>query len=139
MIGRSSNLIASSLTVLALFGPALAAPPIPDPDALPRGVSRVLWDIAVPADAAPTSTKAALGEKLFNDVRLSTNDKVSCATCHDPAKGFVDHKPLAEGVAAPKEKAKRHSPTVLNAVFNATQFWDGRAATLEEQAKLPIT
>src|SRR5205085_3208266 len=68
----------------------------------------------------------------------SVNDAVSCATCHDPQKGFVDHKPLAEGVAAPKERTKRNSPTVLNAMFNATQFWDGRAPSLEEQAKLPI-
>jgi cytochrome c peroxidase len=139
MIEPTSKLFASTVIALALLGSAAAAPPIPNPDSLPIGVSRVLWEISVPADAAPTPQKVALGEKLFNDVRLSTNDKVSCATCHDPAKGFVDGKPLAEGVAAPKEKTKRHSPTVLNAVFNATQFWDGRAATLEDQAKLPIT
>jgi len=139
MIEPTSRLFASIAIAVAALGRALAAPPIPNPDALPIGVSRVLWEISVPADVAPTPQKVALGEKLFNDVRLSTNDKVSCATCHDPAKGFVDGKPLAEGVAAPKEKTKRHSPTVLNAVFNATQFWDGRAATLEDQAKLPIT
>jgi cytochrome c peroxidase len=99
----------------------------------------VLYDLSVPADGAPTPEKVALGQKLFNDARLSSNSKVSCATCHDPAKGFVDHKPLSEGVAAPKERTQRNSPTVLNAMFNATQFWDGRAATLEDQAKLPIT
>src|SRR4029077_10985229 len=82
--------------------------------------------------------KAALGDKLFNDKRLSVTNTVACATCHDPQKGFVDHKPLAEGVTAPKERGKRNSPTVLNAMFNATQFWDGRAPSLEEQAKLPI-
>jgi cytochrome c peroxidase len=98
----------------------------------------VLYDLSVPAGGEPTKEKAALGEKLFNDVRLSSNGKVSCATCHDVAKGFVDHKPLAEGVTAPKT-GQRNSPTVLNAMFNATQFWDGRAATLEDQAKLPIT
>jgi cytochrome c peroxidase len=129
---------ASGIALLALLGSAAAAPPVPNRDALPIGVSRVLWELSVPPEAAPTAEKIALGEKLFNDVRLSANDKVSCATCHDPAKGFTDHKPLAEGIAAPKEKTKRHSPTVLNAMFNATQFWDGRAPTLEEQAKLPI-
>src|SRR5438128_283054 len=122
----------SAVVVLAV--PVLGAAP----NDLPLGVSRVLWDVSVPPGAEPTPEKVALGEKLFNDVRLSTNDKVSCATCHDPAKGFVDHKPLAEGVAAPAKRTQRHSPTVLNAMFNATQFWDGRAPSLEEQAKLPI-
>ena len=109
-----------------------------DAPKLPLGISRTLYDVSVPKGAEPTPEKAALGDKLFNDKRLSVNDKVSCATCHDPQKGFVDHKPLAEGVAAPKERTKRNSPTVLNAMFNATQFWDGRAPSLEEQAKLPV-
>jgi cytochrome c peroxidase len=118
---------------LALATTTFAAPPD-----LPPGVSPLLYDLAVPAGGEPTAEKVALGQKLFNDTRLSSNDKVSCATCHDPARGFVDHKPLAEGVGAPKERTQRNSPTVLNAMFNATQFWDGRAATLEDQAKLPI-
>lgn len=120
--------------MLAQACSAFAAPPD-----LPRGVSAVLWDLSVPPGGEPTKEKTALGLKLFNDPRLSSNGKVSCATCHDAAKAFVDHKPLAEGVAAPKERTARNSPTVLNAMFNATQFWDGRAATLEDQAKLPIT
>jgi cytochrome c peroxidase len=61
---------------------------------------------------------------------------VSCATCHVPAQGFVDHKTTSEGIR--NQRGQRNSPTVLNAMFNATQFWDGRAATLEDQAKLPI-
>jgi cytochrome c peroxidase len=108
------------------------------PSKLPLGVSPVLWDIVVPPGKEPTPEKIALGERLFNDVRLSVNDKVSCATCHDPKKGFVDHKSVPEGVAAPKERPVRNSPTVLHAMFNAAQFWDGRAPSLEEQAKLPI-
>jgi len=67
----------------------------------------------------------ALGEKLFNDKRISVNDKVSCATCHDPAKGFVDHKPLAEGVAA-RPSARSGTADRLNAMFNAVQFWTTR-------------
>jgi cytochrome c peroxidase len=132
---RPSRLAAPAVGILALVTTAIAAPP----DKLPLGVSRELWEVTVPADAEPTPAKIALGDKLFNDVRLSSNDKVSCATCHDTTKGFVDHKPLAEGVAAPAKRTQRNSPTVLNAMFNATQFWDGRAATLEDQAKLPIT
>jgi cytochrome c peroxidase len=62
---------------------------------------------------------------------------VSCATCHDPKEGFVERKPVSEGVG--KQKGQRNAPTVLNAMFAETQFWDGRAPTLEAQAKLPIT
>jgi cytochrome c peroxidase len=118
--------------VLAL--PAAAAPPAD----LPLGVSHELWELSVPTGAEPTPPKVALGEKLFNDPRLSANDKVSCATCHDPKRGFVDGKALPDGITAPKERPVRNSPTVLNAMFNGAQFWDGRAPTLEEQAKLPI-
>jgi len=124
--------------LLAAAGAGAAEDGAPPPQKLPIGVSATLWALEVPADRVPTPEKVALGEKLFRDTRLSVNDKVSCATCHDPARGFVDHKPHSEGVGAPKQLTQRNSPTVLNAMFNATQFWDGRAPTLEEQAKLPI-
>ncbi len=113
-------------------GGAHAAPP-----ELPIGVSKSLYDISVPAGKAPTKEQIALGDKLFNDKRLSVDNTVSCATCHDPKKGFVDGKPVSEGIKA--QKTTRNSPTVLNAMFNATQFWDGRAKDLEEQSVLPIT
>src|SRR6267142_1159965 len=124
--------------VLALPGLLPAAEETRVPPKLPLGVSPVLYRLSVAPGSEPTPEKVALGEKLFNDKRLSVNDAVSCATCHDPARGFVDHKPHSEGVGAPKERTQRNSPTVLNAMFNATQFWDGRAPSLEEQAKLPI-
>lgn len=107
-----------------------------DSSGLPLGISKALYDISVPADKVPSKEKIALGDKLFNDVRLSADNTVSCATCHDPKKGFVDGKPVSEGIK--KQKTTRNSPTVLNAMFNATQFWDGRAKDLEEQAGLPI-
>ena len=128
----------TALGAAATLAFASAGTTAPLPKTLPRGVSPVLYEIAVPPGAEPTPEKVALGDKLFNEKRVSVNDRVACATCHDPAKGFVDHKPLAEGVAAPEQRTQRNSPTVLNAMFNATQFWDGRAPTLEEQAKLPI-
>lgn len=106
------------------------------PKDLPIGVSPTLYAISVSPDRVPTPERIALGDKLFNDKRLSVDDSTSCATCHDPKAGFVDHKTTSEGVG--KQKGQRNSPTVLNAMFNATQFWDGRAATLEAQAKLPI-
>lgn len=90
----------------------------------------------VPEDNPTTPEKVALGKKLYFDKRLSVNDTVSCATCHDPEKGFADGKPIAEGVEG--KKGTRNSPTVLNAAFFELQFWDGRVVTLEEQAKGPI-
>ncbi|MDC0712885.1 cytochrome c peroxidase [Stigmatella sp. ncwal1] len=110
---------------------APAAPP-----KLPPGVSAALWKLSVPPGAEPTPEKVALGEKLFLDPRLSADNTVSCSTCHEPAQGFVDGKALSTGIKG--QQVTRNSPTVLNALFNASQFWDGRAGTLEDQAKLPI-
>ncbi|MCP3139729.1 cytochrome-c peroxidase [Pyxidicoccus xibeiensis] len=137
---RPSSGVALPLAVMlyALTGQAEPPPkqPAPPPPDLPPGVSAVLWKVSVPADRAPTPERVALGQKLFNDKRLSVDDSVSCATCHDENFGFADGKPVSEGVKG--QKVTRNSPTVLNAMFNASQFWDGRAGTLEDQAKLPI-
>jgi cytochrome c peroxidase len=132
------NLLGRLVVLAALVAPGAVGAEPPAAPQLPRGISRVIYELSVPPQAVPTPEKVALGDKLFNDKRLSVNDTVSCATCHDPATGFDDGKPLAEGVGGKQKPTQRHSPTVLNAMFNATQFWDGRAPTLEEQAKLPI-
>jgi len=135
----------SSVTTTSVSSPHGAgdinrAPEVPStahvPKDLPLGVSPVLYALSVPADRVPTPELVALGDKLFDDKRLSADDSTACKTCHDPKAGFVDHKPTSEGIR--KQKGQRNSPTILNAMFNATQFWDGRAATLEAQAKLPI-
>src|SRR5687768_10078680 len=81
------------------------------PPKLPPGVSAILWKISVRPGMEPTPEKVALGQKLFLDKRLSVDDSVSCATCHDPEKGFVDGLPVSEGVE--KRKGMRNSPTVL--------------------------
>ena len=80
----------------------------------------------MPRDNPVTPEKVALGRKLYFDKRLSKDGTVSCATCHDPDKGFADGKKVSEGVGG--KKGTRNAPTVLNAVFNEFQFWDGRAA-----------
>ncbi len=90
----------------------------------------------VPEDNPVTPEKVALGKKLYFDMRLSANDTVSCATCHDPEKGFADAVPLAVGIDG--QKGRRNSPTTLNAANYDLQFWDGRAPSLEEQAKGPL-
>ncbi|PIF03757.1 MAG: cytochrome B6 [Arcobacter sp.] len=76
--------------------------------------------------------KARLGEKLFNETRLSKDDTISCATCHILNGGGDNNIPVSFGVDG--KKGIRNSPTVLNASFNTRQFWDGRAKNLEEQA-----
>ncbi|MDR2603810.1 MAG: cytochrome-c peroxidase [Desulfovibrio sp.] len=86
---------------------------------------------AFPHDAA----KAALGEKLFFDKRLSLDDSISCASCHMFDKGGADGRRFSEGVGGLLGNA--NAPTVFNAVFNIRQFWDGRAADLQEQAAAP--
>jgi cytochrome c peroxidase len=91
---------------------------------------------AVPPDNPQTSEKIALGEKLFFDGRLSVDGTVACSTCHDPARAFTDGKPASIGVQG--RVGQRNAPTILNALYNKAQFWDGRAKTLEEQAGFPI-
>jgi cytochrome c peroxidase len=103
---------------------------------VPKGIPEALWRKRIPADNPLTSEKVALGEALYFDRRLSASGTVSCATCHDPATAFADLQPLAVGHDG--RAGARNTPTVLNAMFSDSQFWDGRAATLEEQAKQPL-
>ena len=98
---------------------------------LPRDLSEY-----IPADNPLTPAKVELGRQLYFDKRLSRDGTVSCATCHDPALGWTDCKPVSDGIDA--QKGGRSAPTVTNRLLGKTQFWDGRAATLEEQALGPI-
>ena len=93
--------------------------------------------LTIPADNPQTVAKIELGKKLFFDPRLSGNNLFSCATCHNPTLGFADGLPRFLGGPTAKEGG-RHSPTIINCAYNEYQFWDGRAATLEEQALGPI-
>ncbi|KAA3606767.1 MAG: cytochrome-c peroxidase [Planctomycetota bacterium] len=90
----------------------------------------------IPADNPMTAAKVELGRQLYFDKRLSRDGTVSCATCHDPAKGWTDNAPVSTGIDG--QKGGRSAPTVVNRLLGKTQFWDGRAATLEEQALGPI-
>jgi cytochrome c peroxidase len=96
-----------------------------------------LPDLPVPADNPQTPGKIALGSRLFNDVRFSSTGDVSCATCHDAEKVFTDSPlPVSEGIN--KLTGTRNAPTVVNAAYNKTQFWDGRSPDLEDQALHPF-
>lgn len=92
--------------------------------------------VPVPEDNPQTREKIALGKRLFEDKRFSADGTVSCANCHDPAKAFADGLPVAEGIH--KLKGTRNAPTVINAAYSTSQFWDGRRPSLEEQAKDPF-
>ncbi|HEY8461163.1 MAG TPA: cytochrome c peroxidase [Blastocatellia bacterium] len=103
---------------------------------IPLGLPADVWESLIPKDNPMTAEKVALGEKLYFDKRLSSDRTVSCATCHDPATALADNNMVGIGIEL--KKGARNAPTVLNSMFNELQFWDGRAATLEEQAKMPI-
>lgn len=90
-----------------------------------------------PTDNPTTPEKVALGKILFHDPRLSSTGTVSCASCHNTMLGGEDNRPNAMGING--QTGGRSAPTVWNAAFNHVQFWDGRAASLEEQAAGPVT
>ncbi len=111
--------VAAALVTCFAFAGPLGLPPMP-----------------VPADNPITPEKAKLGDKLFHDQRFSTTGEVSCSTCHDKDKGFTDELPVSEGIN--KLKGTRNAPTVINAAYLETQFWDGREPTLESQSAQPF-
>ena len=92
--------------------------------------------VPIPPDNPPTAETVALGRLLYYESALSSDRTISCASCHGPQTGFTDIHPVSLGVAG--KKGTRHSPTVINSAYNLQQFWDGRAPSLEEQAKGPI-
>jgi len=109
------------------------APTVPKQPAL---VDVEFWKDIVPADNETTPERIELGRKLYFDLHLSKDGTVACATCHDVAKGFTDQRPVSEGIG--DQLGRRNAPTTLNALFFQEFFLDGRAPSLEEQAKLPI-
>jgi len=90
-----------------------------------------------PADNPTTPEKVALGKMLYHDPRLSSTGTVACASCHNTMLGGEDNRPNSMGVNG--QTGGRSAPTVWNAAFSDVQFWDGRAASLEEQAAGPVT
>ncbi|MGH9874449.1 MAG: cytochrome-c peroxidase [Pyrinomonadaceae bacterium] len=105
-------------------------------ESVPVGIGKRLWRKRIPRDNPITPAKVALGRALFFDKRLSSDGTLSCAACHDPANAFTDHRAAAIGVS--NRAGTRNAPTILNAMFSERLFWDGRAGSLEEQAKQPL-
>ncbi len=114
--------------------PATSVIPIGKPVAIKAPLG--LPPVPIPADNPPTAETIALGRMLYYDPILSADGTISCASCHGPQMGFTDTRPVSLGVGG--KKGSRHSPTVINSAYNTLQFWDGRAPSLEDQAKGPI-
>lgn len=103
---------------------------------LPLGLS-LGANAIVGLDTNPlTRAKIELGRQLYFDTRLSADNTVSCATCHDPDQGYTAHTQFGVGIGG--QTGNRNSPVAYNRILSGPQFWDGRAASLEEQAQGPI-
>ena len=90
----------------------------------------------VPEENSLTTEKIELGRRLFNDRRLSRDESISCASCHDPARVFSLDRPIAVGVFG--RQGRRNAPAIVNRGYGRAFFWDGRVRTLEEQVLKPI-
>jgi len=94
--------------------------------------------VPVPQNNRLTPQRIHLGKLLFFDKRLSADNTISCATCHNPKRGWTDLVPVAKAIGFKGRKGPRNSPTILNSAYQNRQFWDGRVKTLEAQALGPI-
>lgn len=128
----NGTLLGLLIFFLVLAPPAGAQVP-PAGFAVPLGLPPIPW----PADNPYSPARAELGKILFFDGRLSANGVESCAFCHDPAHAFSGSTALSIGVDGKVET--RHTPTLVNRAWGKSEFWDGRAATLEEQVIGPLT
>jgi len=103
---------------------------------LPLGLDRAAASVQGLTDNPLTKAKIELGRQLYFDTRLSADNTVSCASCHDPNFGYA--KDTTFGVGIRDLEGNRNSPVAYNRIITGPQFWDGRAASLEEQAIGPI-
>lgn len=137
---RWKNVFVGTSAACGLFGLALFAG-IDSTAAADKPAAKIktpsgLPDVLHPADNPHLAEKVALGAQLYFDPRLSADSTVSCASCHDPEKGWSNGEAVATGVGG--AKGGRSSPTIINTAYQTLQFWDGRAGTLEQQALGPI-
>ena len=129
VIGLAWQIVTAGGASNSLGGKVLFPPGGPK---IPLGLVPILW----PEDNSYTPEKAELGWLLFFDKRLSSDGSVSCATCHSPEHAYTDGRPVSTGIKG--QKGGRSAPSVINRAYGAAMFWDGRAPSLEEQAKGPI-
>lgn len=135
MLFVSARRLRNSINSVALLFCAAAianAQKPPVAPVLPKG----LGALSYPADNPHLEEKVELGKQLYFDKRLSKDDTISCASCHDPDKGWSNGEAFATGVRG--QVGGRSSPSIVNSAYSALQFWDGRASQLEGQALGPI-
>ena len=101
--------------------------------AIPLGLDLYM---PVPEDNPLTVERLRLGRRLFNDRRLSRDESLSCASCHDPKRAFSTAKPLSVGVFG--RQGRRNVPALINRGYGRAFFWDARITSLEEQVLRPI-
>lgn len=104
--------------------------------ALPKGLDAASANIYIPDDNPLTRAKIELGRQLYFDTRLSSDNTISCASCHDPSMGYGANTQFGVGVRG--QTGGRNSPISYNRIVSKAQFWDGRADSLEAQAVGPI-
>jgi cytochrome c peroxidase len=103
---------------------------------LPKGLDAASGNVYVPEDNPMTRAKIELGRQLYFDPRLSSDNTISCGSCHDPAQGYGAQTQFGIGVGG--QQGGRNSPVAYNRIVSKAQFWDGRADSLEAQAVGPI-
>ena len=103
---------------------------------LPAGLDAAQANVYIPADNPMTRAKIELGRQLYFDERLSSDNTISCASCHDPLQGYGAE--TAFGIGVRGQQGGRNSPISYNRILSKSQFWDGRAGSLEEQAVGPV-
>ncbi len=103
---------------------------------VPAGLQPLTPKIYVPVSNPITKGKYELGRQLYFEPRISLDGTVSCATCHNPEKGWTDALPTSTGIGG--QTGGRSAPSVLNTAYGKTMFWDGRAPSLERQAQGPV-
>ena len=137
-----STLAGALVAVAALAGAAChsekasAVSERPIGKAITIAVPLGLPGVPVPSDNPQTAEAVVLGRRLFYDKKLSSDNSLSCASCHNPNLGFTDRQKHSTGFKG--QVGKRNAPTVVNAAYLPFQFWDGRAESLEDQAAGPI-
>jgi cytochrome c peroxidase len=124
----------TAIPVLVFLAAAVSVPAQP-PAPVPLFSAEVIKSFT-PPDNPITDAKVKLGDMIFDEKRVSADNSVACNTCHSPRNGFTTHTETSRGVG--DQLGRRNAPSILNAMFYKSMFWDGRAATLEEQAMLPI-
>lgn len=126
-------LFLASVVAVCLLAPFLPVRGQAVPLAIPLGLDR---NMPIPRDNPLTTGKIALGKRLFNDYRLSSDKTMSCESCHDPQHAFSDQRMAALGIYG--RHGTRRVPRLINRGYGSTFFWDGRASSIEEQVLQPI-